>query len=182
MVAIDTQYLGGYNRSGRTIACVNALVIHRSLPYSTAKSIDERLRFMNERRYNTERQLIRYAPHYVINETTIVQTLPETEAGYHVGTAFYNYTPLARQLMGNEKSANNVTIGVELCTVEGPIPQKVLQNALPLVQHLIHQYHLQRHQIVRPFELVKQIHPDLIMDALQWKAFLDAVYLPERVY
>lgn len=182
MVAIDTQHLGGYNRSGRLIASVNALVIHRSLPYSTTKSLDDRLRFMNERRYNTERQLIRYAPHYIINENTIVQTLPETEAGYHVGAAFYNYTPLARQFMGNEKSANNVTLGIELCAAEGSIPQKVLQNALPLVQHLIHKYTLQRHQIVRPFEMVKQIQPDLIMDALQWKAFLDAVYLPERVY
>ncbi|MFN7332037.1 MAG: hypothetical protein ACK5SB_03500, partial [Flavobacterium sp.] len=71
MVAIDTQHLGGYNRSGRLIASVNALVIHRSLPYSTTKSLDDRLRFMNERRYNTERQLIRYAPHYIINENTI---------------------------------------------------------------------------------------------------------------
>lgn len=182
MVAIDTKYLEGYNRSGRLIASVSALVIHRSLPYSTTKSIDERLRFMNERRYNAERQLIRYAPHYVINGTTIIQTIPETEAGYHIGSAFYNYTPLARQFMGNEKSANNVTLGVELCAAEGPIPKNVLQNAIPLVQQLIYKYNLQRPQVVRPFEMIKQIHPNLIMDALQWKAFLDSVYLPERVF
>lgn len=182
MVAIDTQYLGGYNRSGRLIASVNALVIHRSLPYSTAKSMENRLQFMNERRYNTERQLIRYAPHYIVSETAIVQTLPETEAGFHIGYAFYNYTPLARQFMGKEKSANNVTLGIELCAIDGAISQKVLENAIPLVQHLIHKYNLERNKVVRPFEMVKQIQPDLIMDTLQWKAFLDAVYLPKREF
>ncbi|WP_297513937.1 hypothetical protein, partial [Flavobacterium sp.] len=69
-----------------------------------------------------------YAPHYIISETAIVQTLPETETGFHIGVAFYNYTPLALQLMGKEKSTNNVTFGIELCAIDGPISQKVLQN------------------------------------------------------
>ncbi len=57
-----------------------------------------------------------------------------------------------------EKSANNVTLGIELCAAEGSIPQKVLQNALPLVQHLIQKYVSKESHIPRWVRSVQKTH------------------------
>ena len=72
--------------------------------------------------------------HYVVDENTVIQAIPNNEVAYHSGTS----------------AGNNTSIGIEMC--ETGNRDKVIQNTIELVVHLIRSNNLTEKDVVRHFD------------------------------
>lgn len=82
----------------------------------------------------------RYASaHYSVDENEVVQSIPDNEMAYHVGSE--TYTKEALSELGSYP--NNCTIGIEMCIdTQGRITERTFQNAAELATILCKKFGL----------------------------------------
>ncbi|MFM2228886.1 MAG: hypothetical protein RL607_144 [Bacteroidota bacterium] len=178
MFPIKSMVLNNHNRTGRKLSEAKAIVLHCTANEREGADALALHHYYSEKQYDG-RQLVYASPHFLVDDHQIIQCLPEDEAGFHVGTAFYNYTPLARILMGKQKSANNVTIGIEMCVNRDGNFDRTLEQAALLTRHLANKYCIDRNHILRHYDISRKECPKMLLDPMSWNKFLDFIFQPE---
>jgi len=116
------------NRPGRKII-PKALVIHWTANTGKgAGAVANRNYFQNTNRY--------CSAHYIVDDETIVQCLPEDEMAYHVGARHYR----PRALEELSSYPNGCTIGVEMCVNSDGDFNRTYQNTVELAANILHRY------------------------------------------
>ena len=180
MFPISPLFLTNHNRPGRKLSEHKALILHCTAKEREGADALAMRNYYNEKHY-IDRQLVYASPHFLVDDKQIIQCLPEDEAGFHVGTAFYNYTPLARKLMGNQKSANNVTIGIEMCVNRDGNFDITLEQTIQLTRYLAHKYPIDRTHILRHYDITRNECPKMLLDPMSWNKFLDRIFQTQPI-
>lgn len=120
--------------------------------------------------YNTTNQPA--ATHFIVDDKTLLQVIPEGEIAFHAGRA--NYRPLGQELLRqNPDGLNKVLLGITLCDSdkpESPWPQ-TRANAVRLVRALLQRYGLSTKDLYRNYDLTGKESPKKLVDAAAWAAF-----------
>lgn len=114
--------------------------------------------------------------HYVVDDHSIVQCLPDTEIGYHVGAKRYH--PAGRALMdGGGLGPNFYTIGIEMCVNSDGDWNKTLENSIELAALLLHRHGLRSNDLLRHYDITGKDCPRMLLDPARWKSFCALVEL-----
>lgn len=134
-----------YSRPGILLRGVKAVILHWvANPMTSAQA--NRNFFENRKDGKTGHG----SAHYIVGlDGEILQCLPETEVGYHVGSSQNDpksgriYTDWTREKIGLG-NPNFWTIGVEMCHLdwEGNFSEKTLQSSIELVADIIKRHKL----------------------------------------
>ena len=108
-----------------------------------------------------------YAWHFTVDQDRIVQTLPETEQGWHAGD-------------GAKGPGNTTSIGIELCMPGGDIPEDTLQRAAELTALLRSRGH-GRKGVVQHNHWSGKDCPQPIRRKGSWQPFLERVEEAQRM-
>lgn len=179
MFAITPLYLTNHNRSGRKISEHKAIILHWTANEKIGADAIANRNYFNGKHY-LDKQLIYASAHFIVDDHQIIQCLPEDEVGYHVGTAYYKYTKLARQLMGKQKSPNNVTLGIEMCVNKDGDFEITLEQSIQLTRSLAKKYAIDRNHVLRHFDITEKECPKMLLAPEAWNQFLDRVFIMEQ--
>ncbi|MBK8954085.1 MAG: N-acetylmuramoyl-L-alanine amidase [Saprospiraceae bacterium] len=174
MLAITERLLNNYNRPGRNLKDLRAIIIHWTANTSRGANAMANRNYFNSRDYIRVNGNIIYASaHYVVDDQTIVRCLPDGEVGYHVGSR----KPY-KALVHNElqipvgDSPNNYTIGIEMCVNSDGDFSKTRQHTIELTHHLLNLHQMHSSQVHRHFDITGKDCPKMMLDDVIWKQFL----------
>jgi N-acetylmuramoyl-L-alanine amidase len=153
-----------FSRSGKPLTGVTGVVVHYvGNPGSTA--LANRNYWENLRRQSLDEAKAAFASaHYIVGlGGEVIQTLPETEMGYHVGAKTYKSGALSR--LGHYP--NNCTIGIELChpKADGRFNPDTYDSAVELAAELCRRYSLDpQKDIWRHYDVTGKLCPKWFVD------------------
>lgn len=117
--------------------------------------------------------------HYLVDDRTVVQALPEREVGYHCGDMPLGYyKPAGRELIKGEArglTPNYFTIGVEMCVNEDGDFGRMHDNTIDLLAWLLFRHRLSAGDLLRHFDVTGKNCPLFMLDEYPWAAFKVAV-------
>jgi len=104
--------------------------------------------------------------HYIVDDHSVVQCLPETEVGYHCGDKpLGQYKPAGKALIkGTKWTPNYFTLGVEMCVNEGSEWETILLETVSLTAVLILKYKLEISSLFRHFDITGKLCPRPLLD------------------
>lgn len=112
----------------------------------------------------------RYAStHYIVDDHSIYQCIPDNEMGYHVGAS--NYKPDGERIKEGASSPNYFLIGFEMCVNSDGNWAKTYKNAVDLAAYLLRKYQFSTNDIYRHFDITGKDCPNMMLDAPKWSAF-----------
>ena len=114
--------------------------------------------------------VVKASANYIVDETTVVSSVPENYIAYHVGaTKYYN------------TCRNSNSIGIELCSrIDSKgnyyFKDEVVANAVELVRSLVKKYNIAPSNIIRHYDVThKQCPAPFVQNTIAWKNFLNKV-------
>jgi N-acetylmuramoyl-L-alanine amidase len=112
----------------------------------------------------------RYASaHYVIDDHSIIQCIPNTEIAYHVGGRFYR--PAGEAVMEDGLTPNYFLIGFEMCVNQDGDWDKTYENSVALAQHLLNAFNFGVDKMYRHYDITGKDCPKMMLDESDWDAF-----------
>ncbi|MEM9916776.1 MAG: SH3 domain-containing protein [Bacteroidota bacterium] len=111
--------------------------------------------------------------HYIVDDHSIIQCLPDHEVGYHVGGSFYR--PIGEQIRENGLTPNYFLIGFEMCVNEDGDWNKTYQNSVELAQHLLNKYNFTVNELYRHYDITGKLCPRMMIQEADWQRFKAAV-------
>ena len=118
----DLLTVNPYSRSGAKLKSVKKIVIHYvANPGTTAKQNRNYFEMRKDGEYQYG------STHYILDDTEIIQCIPEDEVAYHVGAAKYTDYGLSISSYPNAR-----TIGIEFCH-----PDETGKPEYPAYKHLV---------------------------------------------
>ena len=76
--------------------------------------------------------------HYIVDDHSIVQCMPDNEVAYHVGAK--KYKPIGDQIREGKLSPNFFLVGFEMCVNMDGDWDKTYQHSVELAQYLLNKY------------------------------------------
>ncbi|MBK9109522.1 MAG: N-acetylmuramoyl-L-alanine amidase [Saprospiraceae bacterium] len=174
MLAITERLLNNYNRPGRSLKELRAIIVHWTANTNRGANAMANRNYFNSSDYIRVNGNIIYASaHYVVDDQTIVKCLPDHEVGYHVGSR-RPYKPLVHDTLGIAvgDSPNNYTIGIEMCVNSDGDFSRTRQHTIELTQHLLKLHQMNITQVHRHFDITGKDCPKMMLDDLIWQQFL----------
>lgn len=107
--------------------------------------------------------------HYIVDDSTIIQCLPDHEVAYHVGGRYYQ--PMGKAIMEDDLTPNYFLIGIEMCVNEDGDWQKTYQNSVELAQFLLNKYQFTVKELFRHYDITGKDCPKMMIAEDQWQAF-----------
>jgi len=113
----------------------------------------------------------RYASaHYVVDDHSIIQCLPDNEVGYHVGAK--RYEPAGREIMnGSGLNPNYFTLGIEMCVNKDGDWEKTYGNSVELAAFLLLKHRPPAGKLLRHFDITGKDCPKMMLEETPWKEF-----------
>lgn len=117
----------------------------------------------------------RYASaHFIIDENSTTQVIPENEMAYHVGAEDY-YAPELGPY------PNDCTIGIELCHVKwkgpGVFHRNTIYKAQLLCKYLLSKYNLTTADVYRHYDVTRKICPaPWVETPEEWERFKNNIW------
>jgi N-acetylmuramoyl-L-alanine amidase len=112
----------------------------------------------------------RYASaHYCVDDSKIIQCIPDDEVGYHVGAN--SYKPQGIKLMENNLTPNYFLIGIEMCINVDSNWSKTYQNTIELTQYLLKKHHFTVNDIYRHYDITGKDCPKMMINESQWTQY-----------
>lgn len=112
--------------------------------------------------------------HYVVDDHSIVQCLPDNEVGYHVGAK--RYEPAGKAIMqGGALNPNFYTIGIEMCVNKDGDWEKTYRYSAELAAFLLLKHQPPEDTLLRHFDITGKDCPKMMLDSEPWQAFRDLV-------
>lgn len=116
----------------------------------------------------------RYASaHYIIDDKTIIQCMPDNEVGYHVGANLYKSD--GNRIKEGSLTPNYFVIGFEMCVNKDGDWNKTYRNSVDLAAHLLLKYDFTIHDLYRHFDITGKDCPNMLLDENKWQVFKQAV-------
>lgn len=163
-----------YSRPGSKLLSVSKLIVHyTSDPGATAKNIRRYFNDLKDQEPEKEDKIFASA-HYVVDETEIIQMIPDDERAYHVGAN--EYTPYALTI---SSYPNARMLGFEVChpTKSGEFFHSTYNRLINLLATKCKEYGLNPlTDINRHFDITEKICPKYYVDNTdQWEELLHDV-------
>jgi uncharacterized protein YgiM (DUF1202 family) len=118
----------------------------------------------------------RYASaHFVVDDHSIYQCIPENEMAYHVGASKYNTE--GERLRGGTGTPNAFLIGFEMCVNSDGDWPTTYQNSADLAAYLLHKYQLKVFDLYRHYDITGKDCPKMMLEEAQWTAFKQLIAL-----
>jgi uncharacterized protein YraI len=112
----------------------------------------------------------RYASaHYIVDDKTIIQCLPDNEVGYHVGANIYKSD--GNRILEGSLTPNYFVIGFEMCVNKDGDWDKTYKNSVDLAAHLLRKYEFSIHDLYRHFDITGKDCPKMMLEEKKWQAF-----------
>lgn len=145
-----------------TIYDMKGIVVHW-----TANTMQGSNSWANRNYFNSTSRFA--SAHYIIDEGTILQCLPENEVAFHVGAR--EYKPIGLSIAEGDRNPNYFLIGVEMCVNEDADWNTTYQNTVKLVQELLNKYRFTIFQLYRHYDITGKDCPRMMIDEEAWQAF-----------
>jgi N-acetylmuramoyl-L-alanine amidase len=132
----DFIQINPFSRDGSKLKSKKGIVLHYTAsPGAPAKNISQYFNGLKDQNPN-DNITDRYAgAHFSVDRTSMVQSIPTDERGYHCGSP-QAYMPEAIRMLGSYPNDN--TVGIEMCIeADGSIQEETFQNTADLVVWLI---------------------------------------------
>ena len=181
MLPITKRFLDNYNRPNRNLKQLKAIIVHWTANLNKGANAIANRNYFNKkpRIINSKGKTVYASAHYVIDDMTIIQCLPDLEVGYHCGAKWSRYKDTAHELMNttqqNRDSPNNYTIGIEMCVNSDGDFSITRQNTVDLIRYLLNKYNLTINDVFRHFDITGKDCPRMMIDNIVWKSFLDEI-------
>ncbi len=116
----------------------------------------------------------RYASaHFVVDDHSIVQCVPENEVAYHAAGKYYR--PIGESIMEDGLTPNYFLIGFEMCVNSDGNWQKTYQNSIDLARHLLEKHKLDINQLFRHYDITGKDCPKMMLNESDWNKFKEDV-------
>lgn len=185
MLPITEKLLDNYNRPKRKLKQLKAIVIHWTANTNRGANALANRNYFNTkpfiygRKSDGSRFVVYASAHYLVDDSTIIQCIPDDEVAFHVGAKWSSYKKAAFDLMGTNKangdSPNNYTIGIEMCVNSDGDFSLTRQNTIELTRFLMNKHQLKRENILRHFDITGKDCPKMLLEDSLWNAFLDEI-------
>jgi len=116
--------------------------------------------------------------HYIVDDSNIVQCMPDLEVAYHCGDrprGVYQAAGLKLMTGYSRTTPNFFTIGVEMCVNADGYWPSTYHHTVDLVARLFLAHQLPNGSIFRHRDITGKACPRPFLDALSWNKFLDDV-------
>ena len=166
MIPIQQKILTNHNRPKNKLRSVKAVVIHWTANKGKGANAMANRNYFN----STERSA---SAHYIVDDSNIIQCIPDNEVAYHVGNK--SYQPKGLKLMEGVYSPNWFTIGIEMCVNSDGNFDKTEENTINLVCSLLREHKLQVKNLLRHYDITKKDCPHMYIKEDKWAEFKDKV-------
>lgn len=115
--------------------------------------------------------------HYIVDDKTIIQCLPETEVAFHCGDTPYKvYEPDGLRMKAGfpKLTPNFFTIGIEMCVNAGSNWDLTYQYTVGLTAELMQKYPTAG--LYRHYDITGKACPKPLLQSSKWKDFWMAVW------
>lgn len=182
MQALTPALLDNYNRPYRKLKKLKGIIIHWTA--NEAKGADA---IRNRNYFNTKPFIkdpngnkVTASAHYIVDDHSIVQCVPDDEVAFHVGTKNWSsYKPLALEIMNHAKphteSPNNFLIGIEMCVNADGDFEKTKANTIDLTRYLLQKHNLSIDQVHRHYDITGKLCPRMFIDEAKWAGFKNQI-------
>ncbi len=154
------------NRQWYTIRKLKGIVAHWTANESRGANANA-----NRNYFNTAD---RYASaHYIIDDHSIVQCVPDHEVAYHVGGRYYK--PTGEQIRENGLTPNYFLIGFEMCVNRDGNWDKTYQHSVELARHLLNKYNFTVNELFRHYDITGKLCPRMMIKEADWQRFRNDV-------
>lgn len=127
----------------------------------------------NVRYFNTTD---RYASaHYVVDDHSIYQCIPDHEMAYHVGAN--KYLPDGERIRGGTGTPNAFLVGFEMCVNSDGDWTKTYQNSAELAAFLLRKYRMTVYDLYRHHDITGKDCPKMMLEESKWMAFKNLIAL-----
>lgn len=110
--------------------------------------------------------------HYVVDDHSIVQCIPDNEVAFHVGdNPDANRPDGLRLRSGANLTANYYVIGFEMCVNSDGDWDKTYKNSAELAAHLLHKYQFSLTDLYRHLDITGKACPQMMLTDAPWAAF-----------
>lgn len=150
------------NRSWYTIRKLKGIVAHWTANSSRGADAQANRNYFN----NTT---VYASAHYLIDDHSIIQALPDHEVGYHVGGR--SYKPIGESIRENNLTPNYFLIGFEMCVNQDGDWNKTYWNSVELAQHLLSKYNFTVNELYRHYDITGKLCPMMMIEEQSWQRF-----------
>lgn len=167
MLPITKLLLTNQNRPKKKLLKLKGIVIHWTA--NTGKGANAEA---NRNYFNTTNRAA--SAHYIVDDKTIVQCIPDDEIAYHVGAA--SYTRAGNNLKEGVYSPNYFLIGIEMCVNSDGNWAKTYNNTAELAAYLLKKYKLTVKDMYRHYDITGKDCPKMMIDENEWLKFKNLVH------
>lgn len=119
--------------------------------------------------------------HYVVDDHSIIQCLPDHEVGFHVGAK--TYLPAGVDLIrGTSLTPNHFTVGFEMCVNKDGDWVKTYDNSARLAAWLLLKHGLGVDQLLRHHDITGKDCPKMMLERWAWEKFRADVWQYRMYY
>lgn len=113
--------------------------------------------------------------HYVVDDSNIIQCVPDNEVAFHVGAK--RYLPAGVKVMGGMRGGrltpNYFTIGMEMCVNVDGDWNRTYSNAVDMAAFLMLKYEIPA--LYRHYDITGKDCPKMMIEAAAWKKCQDDI-------
>lgn len=162
MIPIQQKILTNSNRPKKKLRKLKAIVVHWTANKGKGANAMANRNYFN----STTRSA---SAHYIVDDSNIIQCIPDDEVAYHVGAK--SYRPKGIKLMEGVYSPNWFTIGIEMCVNADGNFGKTEENTINLICYLMKKYGLDTSDLIRHYDVTGKDCPHMYIDEAKWGAF-----------
>ena len=168
-----------FGAPGYMLRQVRAIVIHWTANKARGANAMANRNYFNNGSIGPDGKARAASAHYIIDDRTVVQCLPENEVGFHCGDKPYKvYRPAGLQLISDAPrlTPNYFTIGIEMCVNEGGNWALTTEHTVALTAELLLKYGLNPYKaLLRHFDVTGKPCPQPFLDLHHWNNFRQQV-------
>jgi len=107
--------------------------------------------------------------HFVVDDRSIYQCIPDNEVAYHVGAKLYRAD--GERIRAGSGTPNNYLIGFEMCVNSDGDWDKTYKNATELAAYLLSKYQFTVYDLYRHHDITGKDCPKMMLEEAKWAAF-----------
>jgi N-acetylmuramoyl-L-alanine amidase len=107
--------------------------------------------------------------HFVVDDHSIYQCVPDNEVAYHVGAKLYRAD--GERIRAGSGTPNNYLIGFEMCVNSDGDWNKTYKNSTELAAYLLGKYQFTVHDLYRHHDITGKDCPKMMLEEAKWAAF-----------
>lgn len=162
MLPVKEIPLTNHNRPHKKIIKPKGIVVHW-----TANEAIGANAVANRNYFNTCQRAC--SAHYIVDDKTIINCIPDNEVAYHVGG--YKYTKIGQSLIEGVYSPNFFLLGIEMCVNTDGNFALTRKNTIELIAHLLSKGHFSIYNLYRHYDITGKLCPKMLIPQDIWDNF-----------